>query len=166
MTPPEVLVRLFQPWNDFYSHSKAMETAVIFLHIGGLLLAGGLAIAADRSTLRALRVAANSRDHHIAELGAVHRWVLTGLTLVVVSGLALLASDIETFWASWIYWVKMLLVALLLLNGLIMTRAEAGLAKDPSDASPHWRSLHRAAVISLALWFATTLAGVALANFA
>ena len=166
MTPPEALIQLLQPWNDFYSHSKGIETAVLFLHIGGLLLAGGLAIAADRGTLRALRVAATTRGHHVVELGAVHRWVVPGLLTVIVSGVALLASDIEAFWGSWIYWAKMLLVVLLLLNGLMMNRAEAGLAKDPSDASPHWPALRRSAVTSLVLWFATTLAGVALANFA
>src|SRR5438309_2918506 len=110
MTPPDALIQLLKPWNNFYSHSKGMETAIIFLHVGGLLLAGGLAIGADRGTLRALRVAANSRAHYIAELGTVHRWVIAGLTIVVASGLALFASDIETFWGSWIFWVKMLLI--------------------------------------------------------
>lgn len=166
MTPPDVLVQLLQPWNDFYSHSKAMETAVMFLHIGGLLLAGGLAIAADRGTLRAFRLAGDTRGRHVADLRAVHRWVITGLLTVIVSGVALLASDIEAFWGSWIYWAKMLLVSLLLINGLLMTRTEAELAKDASDASPHWRALQRSALTSLALWFVTTLAGVALANFA
>src|ERR1043165_5553446 len=54
MKPPESLVSLFQPWNDFYSHSKTAETIVIFLHIGGLLLAGGFAIAAAPAPTRAL----------------------------------------------------------------------------------------------------------------
>ena len=165
MNPPESLVQLLKPWNDFYSHSKTTETIVLFLHIGGLLLAGGLAIAADRGTLRALRIAAAERTVHVRELGAVHRWVLTGLTVVVVSGVALLTSDIETFFPSWLYWTKMAFVVLLLINGLMMTRVEQGLARDPSETSPHWRALHRTAVSSLALWFIITALGVALANF-
>ena len=56
IAPPEALVSLFQPWNDFYAHSKLAETIVTFLHVGGVLLGGGLAIAADRGTLRALRL--------------------------------------------------------------------------------------------------------------
>jgi hypothetical protein len=165
MGPPESWVAMLKPWNDFYSHSKTTETIVLFFHIGGLLLAGGLAIAADRGTLRALRIAANDRGHHVNELGAVHRWVISGLVIVVASGLLLVTSDIETFWGSWIYWVKMTLVVLLLINGLVMTRIERALEADASDSSPNWRALHRTAITSLGLWFAITLAGVALANF-
>ena len=135
------------------------------MHIGGLLLAGGFAIGADRSTLRALRAGGSARTQALTEQSAIHRWVIGGLAIIVLSGLALVTSDIETFWGSWLYWLKMTLVALLLLNGLMMTRTEAALAGDASDASPHWPSLRRRAVTSLTLWFAITLAGVALANF-
>ena len=164
MLVPEALVNLLQPWNDFYSHSKAAETVVQYLHIGGLLMAGGLAVAADRGTLRAMRIAAADRSHYTRELGAVHRWVLTGLTIVVLSGLALLASDIESFFGSWIFWTKMGLVALLLLNGLQMTRIEAALRRDATEASPHWPKLHRTAITSLVLWFIITAFGVSLVN--
>jgi hypothetical protein len=163
---PKALVKALEPWSDFYSHSKTAATVVTFLHVGGLLLAGGLAIAADRGSLRALRLAAGERTHYLRELASVHRWVLTGLTVVVASGLALLTADIETFFGSWIFWTKMALVALLLVNGLIMTRVEASLTANGADASPHWRRLHRVAVSSLALWFVITLAGVALTNVA
>lgn len=165
MIVPKALVNFLQPWNDFYSHSKAAVTVVTFLHIGGLLLAGGLAIAADRGSLRAMRLAAGERTHYMRELASVHRWVLTGLVVVVASGVALLTADIETFFGSWIFWTKMALVVLLLLNGLRMTRAEDALRQDASAESQHWQSLHRAAVASLGLWFVIAAFGVALANF-
>jgi uncharacterized membrane protein len=165
IAPPESLVHVLKPWSDFYSHSKGAETIVTFLHIGGLLLAGGLAVAADRSSLRALRFPARQRAEQMKELAAVHRWVLTGLTIVALSGLLLLTSDIETFFGSWIFWTKMGLVVLLLINGFMMTRVENGLALDAGDASPHWATLKRTAVSSLALWFTITLAGLALVNF-
>lgn len=164
MLVPEALVNLFQPWNDFYSHSKPAETVVQYLHIGGLLMAGGLAIAADRGTLRAMRIAAADRSHYTRELAAVHRWVLTGLTVVVLSGLALLASDIESFFGSWIFWTKMGFVLLLLLNGLQMTRIEAALQRDAGEASPQWARLRRTALTSLVLWFVIAAFGVALVN--
>ena len=166
MIVPEALVHMLKPWNDYYSHSKGTETVVQYLHIGGLVLAGGLAVSADRGTLRALRIAAADRTHYTRELGAVHRWVLTGLTIVVLSGIALLASDIETFFGSWMFWTKMTLVALLLLNGLQMTRVEAALRQDASDASPHWPKLRRTAITSLVLWFIITAFGVSLVNLA
>jgi hypothetical protein len=130
------------------------------------LLAGGFAIAADRATIRSMGTAVATRSAQLKELGATHRWVITGLTFVVLSGVALLTSDIETFWGSWIYWLKMFLVVVLLLNGYQMTRLESALELDPSETSPKWGALHRTALISLVLWFATTFVGVALANFA
>ena len=123
MSLPESIVQFLQPWNDYYSHSKGAETVVQFLHIGGLLLAGGLAISADRGTLRAMREAIAERPGHLRDLATVHRWVITGLVVVVLSGLALVTADIETFFGSWLYWTKMGLVGLLLINGLMMTRA-------------------------------------------
>src|SRR5215510_8252729 len=165
IAPPAALVTLLKPWADFYSDSKATETVVTFRHVGGLLLAGGVAIAADRHTLRAMRLAASDRHGHLAELATVHRWVLSGLAVIVVSGVALLAADIETFWGSWIYWIKMGLVVVLLYNGFVMTRVEQALTRDASETSPSWRKLHRVAVRSLLLWFMTAAVGVALVNY-
>jgi uncharacterized membrane protein len=166
IAPPTFLVDLFQPWNDYYSHSKAAETIVQFLHVGGLLFAGGLAIAADRGSLRAMQIEAGRRTGHLEELAAVHRWVITGLAVVLTSGLLLLTSDIEAFFGSWVYWVKMALVVLLLANGWGMTRVEQQLRADPSEASPAWGRLHRVAIVSLVLWFTITLAGITLVNVA
>ena len=165
IAPPDALVSMFKSWNDFYSHSKMAETVVTSLHVCGLVLGGGLAIAADRGTLRALKISANDRAHHTNELAAVHRWVLTGLTIVVLSGLAMFAADIETFWGSWIYWTKMALFVLLLVNGLVMTRAESALRQNPAESSPAWGTLRNTAISSLGLWFAITILGIAVVNF-
>lgn len=164
MLLPESIVQFFQPWNDYYSHSKGAETVVQFLHIGGVVLAGGLAISSDRSTLRTVRGVVGDRPQQLRELAAVHRWVLTGLAVVVISGLAMFTSDIETFFGSWLFWTKMGLIVLLLINGLTMTRAEASLKRDATDASPAWQSLRRSAVVSLFLWFTIAAFGVAIVN--
>jgi hypothetical protein len=58
------------------------------------------------------------------------------------------------------------MVAVLLVNGLLMTRVERGLRTNPDPDSAAWTRLHRASIVSLALWFAITLAGVALVNAA
>jgi hypothetical protein len=166
MSAPAALVRLAQPWADAYSHYTAVSTTVTFLHIAALLFGGGIAIAADRGTLRSLRLEAGMRGTHLDELGALHRVVLTGLTTSLVSGLLLLAADLDTFFGSWVFWTKMALVTVLLVNGYMMTRSENALRAEPSADSPHWASLRRSAVTSLVLWFVITLAGVLLVNVA
>jgi hypothetical protein len=166
IAPPEALVDLLKPWADFYGHSKVAATIVTFLHVGPLLIGGGFAVAADRSTLRALRAPAAQRAGHLTELAAVHRWVIGGLVVIVVSGLLLFAADIETFFGSWIYWLKMALVAALLANGLSMTRAETALRADASEQSAGWATLRRSAQLSLFLWVVVAFLGVALVNIA
>ena len=166
IAPPEALVKLFAPWNKFYSDSKLTETIVMFLHTGAVVVGGGMAIAADRATLRAKAWGDAERRHHVVELANLHRVVVVSLTTTVISGLLMLASDFETFWGSWIYWTKMALVALLLINGARMLSVEKGLATDSSGASPYWGRLRGNAVMSITLWLATTLAGFALLNYA
>jgi uncharacterized membrane protein len=164
--PPDALVKLFKPWNDFYSDSKLAETIVMFGHTAGLVVAGGIAIATDRLTLRAKGWSDSDRRHHLAELAMLHRTVVAGLAIIVVSGLALLTSDLETFWGSWIFWVKMTLVVLLLANGAQMQAIEKKLAADPSATSPQWGRLRTSAVASITLWLSVTLAGLGLLNYA
>src|SRR3954471_22084783 len=164
--PPDALVKLFKPWNSYYSDSKMAETIVMFAHTAGLLLAGGIAVATDRMTLRAKRWSDADRQHHLAETAMLHRTVVAGLAVIVISGLAMLASDIETFWGSWIFWTKLGLIVLLLANGQRMLGIEKSLAKDSAPTSVHWGRLRISAIVSITLWFTVTLAGLALVNFA
>jgi uncharacterized membrane protein len=166
LAPPETLVTLAAPWAKFYGHSKIAATIVEFLHIAPLVVAGGLAIALDRSTLRLDHDEPGARERHLVELGAVHRVVLTGLAISLLSGLALFASDMETFWGSWIFWLKMALVVLLLVNGGMMTRVERVLRASGGTRDDDWRRLRSVAVASVTLWLTITLAGVALTNLA
>jgi hypothetical protein len=163
-TAPELILHLAKPWADFYSHSRLAETVVTFAHIAGLVIGGGAAVATDRATFRALRGEAEHRGHHLRELGLVHNVVLLGLAIAFVSGLLLFASDLTTFFSSWVFWVKMVLILWLLVNGAWMMRAERALEVDADVSSPAWIRLHRTAVWSVVLWFAITLFGVALVN--
>lgn len=161
-----VLARLFEPWAHIYADSKTIATIVTFGHVAALLMAGGLAVATDRATLRALRLVAAERGRHLEDLAGVHRLVVGGLALSVVTGLLLFASDVETFIGSWIFWLKMTLICVLLINGYTMTRAESALRADAAESSPAWGSLRRSALVSMALWYVIALAGVALVNVA
>ena len=59
MTILEMLARLAEPWASAYSDSKLLMNGVMFGHVGGFLIAGGLAIAADRAVIRATTAGAD-----------------------------------------------------------------------------------------------------------
>jgi uncharacterized membrane protein len=167
MSAPAALVALAEPWSRLYSDSAVLQTLVVFAHIAALVFAGGLAVTLDRGTLRAARGASEIRWRQLEALRAAHRLVLTGLTLSLVSGVLLFAADIETYFGAWIFWIKMGLIAALLANGFLMTRAESRIGETPNAADDAgWRTLRVTAATSIFLWFAIAFMGVALVNAA
>jgi hypothetical protein len=164
MTTPEILTRLAEPWAHFYSHSKVASTIVTFLHIAPIVVGGGIAIALDRAALRLDVNDAQARERHLTELGSVHPIVLWSLAVLLLSGLAMLAADLDTFLGSRVFWLKMALIVALLANGAQMTRLERALAGTASPAADQWRRLRGIAITSLVLWLSITLAGVVLTS--
>ena len=55
MTVVHTLAHFFAPWQSLYGDSKSVAAVVNAVHLTGLLFGGGLAVAADRTTLRALK---------------------------------------------------------------------------------------------------------------
>lgn len=157
-----------QPWSDLYSNSKAVSSAVTFFHLAGLLFAGGLAVTSDRATFRALRGTEDDRSRLLVDLGNAHSWVIGGLTVIFASGILQALADVKTFGVSPIYWTKMGLVALLLINGVLLQRTEQELRAGTllSQTAPPvkrlWTRLRFAAGTSIFLWIAIVLAGVIL----
>jgi hypothetical protein len=166
LATPEILTHAVAPWVRFYSHSKAAATAVTFLHIAPIVVGGGLGISLDRSTLRVASGDRDARRRHLIELGAVHAWVIGALALSFLSGIALLAADLDTFLFSWVFWVKIGLIGLLLANGALMTLTERSLRAAESERGDAWLRLRIVAIASLSLWMMITLAGVVLTNVA
>ena len=164
LAAPPSLVSMVEPWSSFYGDSHLAQTLTTFAHIGGLVVGGGVAIATDRGTLRAASDV--DRRRHLLESSQVHLVVIASLAVVAISGLLLLAADLETYWSSWIFWVKMALVALLLANGARMRRIEMHATRDTTVPSAHWGAFRGTAMVSLVLWLTITLAGVALLNYA
>jgi uncharacterized membrane protein len=148
-------------WSSLYANLAALRSAVTFAHIGGLLGGGGAAIAADRGMLIALRQDASARRAQLVALAGTHRVVMIGLAVVIISGLLIFAADVDTFLYSWVFWIKMGLIAALLGNGLVLQSAEQRALIGGDEASG---CLRATAIASLALWFLTTLAGAVLPN--
>ena len=161
MAAPEFLVHATEGWARVYADSKALSTGVIFVHLAGMLLGGGVAVAADRQTLKAAREPEPVRADHLAFLGTVHGIAIAGLTLIALSGAAMLLADLETFWSAKAFWIKMGLVAVLLANAGLMRRAERLAPAAPARA---WIRLKATSIASLVLWFAILLAGTILAS--
>jgi hypothetical protein len=158
------LAQVLGPWQSTYSNSKTVSGAVTFLHLAGLLFGGGFAVAADRATLRAVRAAPARRLQVLGDLDAVHRAVLIGLGVLLMSGVLQLTADIETYATSPIYWTKMALVGLLLANGYVLKRTETTLRArgDGGLRDPLWSRLRVTAITSVVLWTAIVLAGTML----
>jgi len=90
-----------------------------------------------------------------------HRVVLAGLTAVMVSGVLLFAADVDTYAPSRLFWIKMGMVATLMVNGAILVRVGGG---GPAPNGRTRRTIRWTAAVSLALWGLRTLAGAALPN--
>lgn len=152
---------LLASWESLYANSAVLRTLIGFAHIAGLVSGGGAAIVADRAALAIGRKNDAQRFEVLASIRSAHRVVLAGLVAVVLSGGLLVAADAETFLHSWVFWVKMGLLVLLLGNGLLVLRAE----RNASAGAPRaWTVLTWTAGASLVLWLLTTLAGAALPN--
>ena len=150
-----------ESWSAMYSNSAAIRSAVAFAHVGGLVAGGGTAVAADRATLRALARGGPFVALEVERLQGAHRAVLAGLVVVNVSGVLLMLADFDAFVGSAAFWLKMALVGALLLNGARLARvASRGGSGGPRSV----RALRNACVLSLVLWFATTLLGTVLPN--
>lgn len=159
MAVPSFLVQATQPWAAAYSDHLLLRASVTFCHFAGLMAGGGLAVAADRATLRLAGGLDAARLAHLDELHAIHRVVITGLVLTFASGILMLGADVEAVTASRVFWAKMALIALLLLNGMRMQHAERAAR---ASLSAGWTRLHRAAIVSLVLWFLIVFASTVL----
>ncbi len=148
-------------WAKVYNDRSSLSTAVTWLHLAGVLVGGGFAVVADREALR-LTAGSQPPDHWsraLDQVHGVHRWVLAGLALTLVTGLLMMLADLDTYLTSVVFWTKMGLIAVLLGNGYVRLRAERVLR---NGVAAGWRRLRQSSVASLVLWFVVLLAGTML----
>src|SRR5947208_1781011 len=123
---PTFIAHFVAGWAALYSGSAVVRTLVSFVHVAGLVSGGGAAVVADRATLKATRRGASVTPERIASIHNTHRIVLVGLAAVIVSGVLLFAADVATYAPSKLFWIKMAMVALLMVNGAILVRVGRG----------------------------------------
>lgn len=167
---------LVQPWADLYSNNTTLSTGVIAVHILAMFVGGGMAISADRAILRSKPGTAEAVRAVVADLSTTHSIVIGSLAVTVLTGLALLASDVGNFAVSRVFWVKMGSFAILLINGLRMQRVEKNVMTGLGASSIHttempvpfptkaWGGIRSAAAVSLVMWLLIVLLGVVLTN--
>jgi hypothetical protein len=169
----ETLTTLFQPWADLYAEQTTLATTIIAIHVLAMFVGGGIAIGADRRVLQAAPGTAEAHRAVAEELRLQHTVVIGAIVLVVASGLALATADVGTFAQSRVFWSKMGVFALLIVNGIAMRRTEGRLisasstAEVPAADAPvalPWGSLRFSALVSLTGWLIVVLLGVVLSN--
>src|SRR5213596_1099467 len=109
-------------WAALYSGSAVLRTFVSFFHVAGLVGGGGAAISADRATLKATRAGVPITRAQIDTIHHTHRVVIIGLAAVIVSGVLLFGADVPTYAPSKLFWLKMVMVAVLMINGAFLVR--------------------------------------------
>ena len=125
MAVPAALSHIVESWASYYEAHRFVSVGIRYLHIAGLIIGGGTALATDRHVFRAARGSAADHTLALGVLGASHTVVIPALTVVILSGILMTAADTSTFLASRLYWLKMGLVVLLMANGLFLVMAEA-----------------------------------------
>lgn len=172
----EALASWLEPWAAFYGDHAALSTAILAGHLLALFVGGGVAVAADRTVLRATPGTAGDHRALADDLHATHALVVALLGLTMATGVLMATADVGTYAASPVYWTKMGGVALLLINGVLLRRAEAAVRAgaapataraDDAEVAPltgAWSAVRAAARRSVFLWCALVLLGVLLSN--
>src|SRR5690606_13441993 len=121
-----------------------------FLHTLGLALLAGLSVGIDVWLLVARRAVPP------AVLASVHKVMWLGFGINAVSGIALLAAYPAKALTNWVFFVKLLLVALAVGVIALINR---DLAAQPAGVAAARSRVRRLAWTSLALWAGAILTG-------
>src|SRR5262245_22065425 len=108
------LSNLAAPWASIYANHAVLRTLVAFAHVAALVVGGGAAVTHDRAALSATDA---RRTDVVATFGAAHRVIVGSLLLLILSGILMFAADVDALIVSRVFWVKMAIVAVLLVNG-------------------------------------------------
>ncbi|HEX7980533.1 MAG TPA: hypothetical protein VF461_18160 [Gemmatimonadaceae bacterium] len=159
---------LAEPWQKLYAHSTLVATLVLFGHVAGLFVAGALTYSTESGALRLDLADEGERRRYLRVASPARSATALALAVAMCSGILLFLADLEAFAVSRVFWTKMCLVVLLLVNAIVASRLDARLLRE-SDApiaqrASLWRRRRASAWATAALWFALVLSGTALAS--
>src|SRR5262249_45219633 len=123
---------------------------ILMLHTVGLAMVVGPAAVLD------IRLLGYGSKMPISALRGVFRIMLLGFVLNAATGIALFISEADDKGTKWIFWVKLLAIALALVVTSRLKNTVFGGSVEPDTAPPRAKRL---AVVSLGLWFAAITAG-------
>ncbi|HSJ13643.1 MAG TPA: hypothetical protein VK939_04460 [Longimicrobiales bacterium] len=146
-------------WTELYRGHDVVQFLAGLGHILTIVFAGRYALAGDRAALRAQRRPPAQRDALLRSIVSMHRPVLLGLSLALLTGLAQLLAQLDYLPGSFWFWAKLTGLALLLANGRVIMLASRSLRADPEQPA-RWRTLRAAAVRSLVLWTSLVIIGL------
>jgi hypothetical protein len=125
--------------------------AILFAHTLGLATLAGVNAGMD------LRILGFARQMPLAPLKRLFPLLWAAFAVTAISGIALLVADASTKLASRVFYVKMVFVALALVNmHLLKTQA---FRDDTAGAQPPAGDARLLAVTSLLFWIGATTAG-------
>ena len=145
----DALARFAEPWHRAFGSSVTIATAVLFTHVSSMVCGGGLMLAADRTVLFPSLMDLNPSERERLASAVTRSIATRALVVTAASGMLLFLSDVSSFSRTPIFWTKMGLVALLIVNARLTGRSQG--ARFRAHAK-----------VSVALWLLTLLAGTRL----
>lgn len=127
-------------------------TTILSLH------AMGLAIVVGINTMVALRLMGYVPEIPIAKLRSLYPWMYLGFTVNAASGLSLLAANLTNDLHNWMFFVKLSMIALAMIN-LEMTRMRVFDHPLVVNGTGVPAEAKRFAIASIVFWTVAIIAG-------
>jgi hypothetical protein len=127
-------------------------TTILSLHAMGLAIVVGL------NTMVALRLIGYVPEIPLAKLRGLYPWMYVGFTVNAASGLSLLAANLTNDLHNWMFFVKLSMIALAMIN-LELTRMRVFDNPLVVNGTGVPVEAKRFAIASIALWSLAIVAG-------
>jgi hypothetical protein len=151
---------IIESWANCYGNHPLVSVTIRFLHLTGIVLGGGAGILTDWQIIKSALKGNVDREYLLKQLNRAHYYVAPWMFVLSLTGALMTAADAQTFFVSKVYWTKIALILLLVVNGVALLLLESH-ARNPGIQSV-WKKLTIVSVISAVLWQTILFVGVLL----